>query len=206
MKQQSPEERQDLTVSKLLIHLREMRDVVPVNQKLKQDLKKQLMGQMMQVDQQKYIVQPNTVKKNKKVWFGTVTISLALLLLFVLVLRGDSPSDRKFLPLEGRQPNEIAALSPDGKEFVLIRQHEVWLYNTQGRKLRSILMPGKGIITQILYSPTGKELGVLQQEEGMTTIWYTSLTTGGVQLFWEGSSSKVRGLRWSERGKLVPLE
>jgi TolB protein len=194
MIQQPPEERQDPTVSNLLLHIREMRDAVPVNQKLKQELKKKLMAQMAQYEPEENAARPIRNVNRRTGWIITGSVILTLLIL-VIAVWGNNSGDRQFLPLKGVQSDE-AAWSPDGKEFALIHQHEVWLYDEKGRKLKSILLPGKGQIIQIRYSPREKELGVLEQEGGMTTIWSVALTTGGVQLVRIGSSSHLKGLQF----------
>lgn len=198
---QATDEERDPIISKLLMHLQEMRESVPINYRLKQDLKKRLLEQMKQMNMTNVEIESTKPMKNnrKRLSIIMVVVGVFLAIMLFIGLKTDvSIAKWQQLSIPSMDPMIDADLSPKDDRIVLLSQSHLSFYNKEGDKENTISLPSaKGKIVGIEWSPLGHEVAWVVTDDHHTSVWLTNIGTNSSRLVWQGSPTTYDGMDWS---------
>ncbi|WP_232699409.1 TolB family protein [Brevibacillus daliensis] len=188
----TPDEKEE-TVVELLAHLNEMRRAVPVNYRLKEDLKRKLMEQMQ--DTKQSLVLDHTklgeskqvdkeLKKNRgRLFTYTMAGAVALVAITYLVwpnkdLSYALPSDASSVPL--LQSKDMAAInsSNNEKKIAFVDQDQKVQVKTiqLDREILSFSLPKTaGSYEDVAWSDSGTSMAVTEELEDKARLWVINL-------------------------------
>lgn len=171
-----PEEWQDTTIAQLLHHLQEMRQAVPVNYRLKAELKAKLLERLQEMEQQRSGHAVTVRAKRRKVWWlygGVLALTLAALL---TIWSGDGLTVRiEQMELGAEEVTaEGISIAPDGKRIGLITSAGTLLTKEiQGEAAAHTWRPS-GPVSQykgIAWSSDGRMLALTEQQQEVARLW-----------------------------------
>jgi TolB protein len=190
------------TVSKLLTHLQEMRELVPVNLQLKQDLKKELLNRIQQMnlsmDQALAEAPPRKIS-------GRGCLLASILVVLSLIFAQWWPSNIEMQVMDSELfPSAEAALSPDGKQIAVIDEGLLNIIDAEQKDIlsRTVAMPNKpgkanSSWANPTWSPDGQMIAVTEHDANQSRIWLVSTGTESSRLLIEENGITFGGMAWS---------
>ncbi|GAB6181552.1 hypothetical protein JCM14036_28710 [Desulfotomaculum defluvii] len=181
-------EEEENEISQLLIHMRQVREAVPVNRRLQVELRKKLL------ERQKELMNPNMVKhslpevsKAKKHsqyrWHpksvAIIGVAVVILMVFIFGL-GQITKDQYHLEAAG-SPQELTrfwtedvplqpAISPDGSKILVVRGGGLVLLSNTGTQLASLEPPVGATFRSPAWSPNGTQVSFVLSYQGSEEI------------------------------------
>ncbi|GAB7386935.1 hypothetical protein BSNK01_07710 [Bacillaceae bacterium] len=191
------------TVSALLRRLHELRQSVPVNEKLKQDLRKELEKRIERMDPEKKraLLGPSP-QQNRRSLNRLIAISLAVLLIGFLFFRvfGGPVEVREIA--SGHSVSSAAALSPDGERIAVIGEGELKIFDFEdqdGEELRyRFRLPRNDSSWDYLtWSPDSQMLAVTSVAGEKGRVWLIRPGHRTSRLLVEEEASRFGQIAWS---------
>jgi|GEM_PF-2575870 len=205
---QAHDEERDPTIAKLLVHLKTMREAVPVNYQLKKDLKQKLLAQMQQMGEVKKAEEPAFQNKSKRTrrWVTSLAILIAVIMISVIWGTRQGPAIENLNPFPIQNDIVDADLSPDGKQVIFLTRDHLLLYDTKGQKINSIPLPEQSEVNAVAYSPLGHEAAFVSQDQQSSKIWAANLYGGAKRLIYDAGDVPIQSLNWSSDGKWLYVQ
>lgn len=203
----------DKTISLLLSHLHQMRQAVPVNYKLKAELRQRLLEQMNKLDPNKQ-QEPIRKRYSSRIigWWAVVVIALAVLSGLVLFNDYDQIAlgKPKVLSLPHSQGIQQVALSPTGEQVAYVTEESQLLtYNVkQDTYNRAIRLPSnEGKYTSVAWSNDSSQFAVVEQTSSVSRLWIVNANTdeamGSGRLIEELPAAEMSSPTWSADNRTI---
>lgn len=204
------------TVSTVLEHLQALRESIPVNMELKEELKKELLQRMERMDPQLKERSPRP-SSSYGGWFqewargwiaGSAIAGVALVWLLIGVFTGNTIQLSE--QVTGAASLETA-LSPDGNRVAVVDEGKVLLF-LAGREVgtpETIALPGDDTSEwqYPAWNPGSSSLAVTESLLGMSRIWIIDTNRGGSsRLLLESSDSRYGRMTWNPQGDELLVE
>ncbi len=202
----------DPTISQLLAHLTEMRRAVPVNYKLKEELRKRLLEQMRQ-QQMTDAQAPETAggpaarPRGWRIAAGVVAVAMAAT---VLLWPGEriALGEQQALPLPVSDEVERVALSPKGERVAFLEADgRLHLYGaSEDAAHDQLTMPAtKGTYDAVAWG--GSRLAVTEHDADRSRLWIVNAkekeTSPASRLLCEETDGRIDHLSWSFGGTQI---
>jgi len=177
-----PEEWQDTTIAQLLHHLQEMRQAVPVNYRLKAELKAKLLERLQEMEQQRSGQTIAVKVKRRKVWWlygGVLALTLTALL---TIWTGDGLAVRVEQMELGTEEitAEGVSIAPDGKRIGIITPAGTLVTKEiQGEGTpKTVRAPeSDSKYRGIAWSSDGRMLAMTEQQQDVARLWIADVRT-----------------------------
>lgn len=197
-----PDNSKDATISKLLYHMQQMRESVPVNLKLKEELKQELIKRMQQMRSPQVKGVQAKLRFQSRFKRGGFIVSPILLIILITIYT---------LTNKGMQIHEMnkellgssqAEISYTGNQIAVLNDSIVEIVNEEGAVLSTISLPNysaeKGIQWEHLsWSPADQMLAVAQNSDESGRIWLLSPSQASSRLLIEEKGTAFEEMAWS---------
>jgi TolB protein len=192
----------EATVSKLLCHMQQMRESVPINLKLKEELKRELIQKIQQMRSPKKI--EKKAGRDSIQWYKRWGIMLPpILLVFIIVLYSMTNTDLQVLELK----NELfstheAAISSRGDRIAALTSTAVEVMDTEGVIYSTINLPfeprdQESQWESLTWSPTDQMIAIAQNNEETGRIWILAPNHSSIRLLVEEKGVTYGKMSWS---------
>lgn len=193
------EQMNDTTIAQLLTHLQQLRRTVPVNYKLKAELKEKLLQRMKELDASRSTVTPKRGLSRKKVWAITSLMVLVVAVAFFSFYSKDSIHLDKpaFVSIPIKASLETVDLNAQGTRVAFIdTDAKLYTRSTANEKENQVfnLPKTEGAYLALAWSGDDNQIAVAEVQNNTTRLWVIDLPA-------KGRSSSSRLLR-EETGAL----
>jgi TolB protein len=205
------DKRHDTTIAQLLTHLGHVRQAVPVNYKLKAELKQRLLEQMKQMQKQQQGAVPVKRSRRGLWWFGGGMIALSIAACMVFLPNdGLRLHEQTVLAIPAEETARQVSISPRGDRIAYLtdnaRLHAYPVDHPEDKDLFS-LPSTSGRYESVVWSNSSQRIAVLEQTEGASRLWMMQFNDGGgqasTQLLWEETGAQVADVSWSPDGRQI---
>lgn len=200
----------ELTIAHLTQHIEALRDAVPVNYELKARLKKRLLEQLKQKqDEQQHKPKQQVNKRKLFALFGLLGLFLVLSSYLMWPqdsLKISSMEELGTFSVEGFTSEHPITVSADGQYVVLEQDGSLVLITRKGER-RTLLKPATGIFHSPVWSHQGDLLAVIYETEKESQIWVlqASLRFASRPIY-SGVGTAFSSLVWSEDDQWLLVE
>jgi TolB protein len=179
------DELHDTTIAQLLTHLQQLRRAVPVNYRLKAELKEKLLQRMKELDANRTSAAANLKIKRRKVWWlsnGIIALTLAALIGFcsqdsIKVIQPSFVS----VPLDGSV--EQVDLSSRGDRVAFVAE-DAKLYTrsiTDASEKEDYQLPkSEGNYNALAWSSSDDRIALTEQSDGTSRLWMIDVPKNGL--------------------------
>ncbi|MBO8162635.1 MAG: PD40 domain-containing protein [Brevibacillus sp.] len=200
----TPPQTEDATISLLLAHLQELREAVPVNYKLKEELKQKLKERIAQMEQSQRGTEVVLQKRRRRHWAWMAGILLAALVGFVLWPQDELRIGRpQTLEIPRQSVPERVALAPyDEHVAYLAEDNNLYTYSFADEHEQLFRLPATdGNYKFLSWANHSPRIAVTEADGERSRLWIVSMDTNGTQansqLIWEEETGTLGSLAWS---------
>ncbi|MFM1650973.1 hypothetical protein ACI7RC_02600 [Brevibacillus sp. B_LB10_24] len=198
-------------IAQLLTHLGHVRQAVPVNYKLKAELKQRLLEQMQQMQKAQLGALPVKRSRRRFWWLGggVMALSIAALLVF-LPKDGLRLHEQTVLAIPTEESAKQVSISPRGDRIAYLtdnaKLHAYPVDRPEDKDLFT-LPATSGRYESVVWSNSSQRIAVLEQTEGASRLWMMQFNDNGgqasTQLLWEETGAQVADVSWSPDGRQI---
>jgi TolB protein len=198
-----PDNQKEPTVSKLLFHLQEMRESVPINLQLKKDLKQELVKRMQQMNLSMGETFSEVPYKKQSKWRWGVLAS-ALVILLVIFAQVWSPDIEMHALDSELLTSTEAVISPDGKQIASVGDGILNIVDLEGKGIvyHAIPLPDESDKIDSMWenptwSPDQQMVAITQTNTNKSQVWIISVNSRSSRLLIEEERVAYGQMAWS---------